>query len=381
MTNDNHRSERSREKLSLPKKTPQTQPKKDGTQQSDPKKKAAKETPLVTLLRNAYKNRNRPVTRPKKIGPKGANGQYLSDEERSSLLRTAKAEDIVLAVPPRLLAAFQSPHNDAVKNYAAIRRDVLEFTREALSVHPLLRQAAEQKFFINTDDAPKPEEVLEFIRRFDFAESTSAQLKDLKPKDQRIIRTNAANAVGLWLMAQRSLSLAGMFRLLGNDFWSLEAQEDAKVENQLNTLLSLASVTPLGLVRNIFQEAADEQARIAQQARQETQHLQKKLAELNGELEKANAQIAALEAQNQSLSGQLDAERNRHGDQRSILRDEKEVLRSQVLNRLRDDIRLLDDGLRALRRDPPKIHVMENFAERVISALKSQISELEDHSA
>ena len=54
-----------------------------------------------------------------------------------------------------------------------------------------------------------------------------------------------------------------------------------------------------------------------------------------------------------------------------------EQMRTRVLRRLKSDVALLEDGLHALRRPEPKVHVMIDAAERVVDALRKEIRNLE----
>ena len=58
------------------------------------------------------------------------------------------------------------------------------------------------------------------------------------------------------------------------------------------------------------------------------------------------------------------------------LLDDLETMRGTTLRRLTDDVALLREGLHALRRDQPKVHVMVDHAERVIDALTAHIKQL-----
>jgi len=53
--------------------------------------------------------------------------------------------------------------------------------------------------------------------------------------------------------------------------------------------------------------------------------------------------------------------------------DDLEIMRSRVVHRLKRELTLLESGLDALRRDPPKVHVMDDHADRVIHALKQEL--------
>jgi hypothetical protein len=43
---------------------------------------------------------------------------------------------------------------------------------------------------------------------------------------------------------------------------------------------------------------------------------------------------------------------------------------------LREEKDLLEEGLHALRKDPPRVHVMQDHAERAIEGLQNEINRL-----
>jgi hypothetical protein len=78
------------------------------------------------------------------------------------------------------------------------------------------------------------------------------------------------------------------------------------------------------------------------------------------------------------LDQALQAERRDHEHTRAHLQDDFEQLRTRLLRRIKSEVNLLTEGLHALRRDPPKVHVMEDHAERALDALRKAVKELED---
>ncbi len=52
-------------------------------------------------------------------------------------------------------------------------------------------------------------------------------------------------------------------------------------------------------------------------------------------------------------------------------------LQARTLRAQQEYLTLLSEGLSALRRDPPKVHVMIDHAERVIDGLKLDIEKIE----
>ena len=87
---------------------------------------------------------------------------------------------------------------------------------------------------------------------------------------------------------------------------------------------------------------------------------------------------AAREAEERATAfdEQLQRERLEEEDQKAYLRSDYEELRGRVLHRLRQEVTLLDEGLHALRKQPPKVHVMEDHAERAIDGLKKEIARI-----
>ena len=78
----------------------------------------------------------------------------------------------------------------------------------------------------------------------------------------------------------------------------------------------------------------------------------------------------------ESLEDQVAAERREHENEKAHLRDDYEKLRGQVLHRLRQEVTLLEEGLYALKKEPPKIHVMVDHAERAIQGLRREIERI-----
>lgn len=93
-------------------------------------------------------------------------------------------------------------------------------------------------------------------------------------------------------------------------------------------------------------------------------------------LDEANRLLESEKLRTTALEEQLQRERLEYEDQKAYLRSDYEELRGRVLHRLRQEVTLLDEGLHALRKQPPKVHVMEDHAERAIDGLKKEIARI-----
>jgi predicted nucleic acid-binding Zn-ribbon protein len=97
--------------------------------------------------------------------------------------------------------------------------------------------------------------------------------------------------------------------------------------------------------------------------------LEDKLASAISQLDLARAQVEHLEKE-------ISSAHSTHKNEVAHMRNDYEELRGRILRRLREELSLLDEGLHALRRDPPKVHVMEDHAERAIDGLKHEMEQL-----
>jgi DNA repair exonuclease SbcCD ATPase subunit len=92
-------------------------------------------------------------------------------------------------------------------------------------------------------------------------------------------------------------------------------------------------------------------------------------------LERELEQSRILQEQLQQRCSDLEQE---HGHTLAHKQDAYEKLRSRMSRRLKEEVELLDTGLGALRREPPKVHVMKDHAERAIDGLKKELENLRD---
>ena len=76
------------------------------------------------------------------------------------------------------------------------------------------------------------------------------------------------------------------------------------------------------------------------------------------------------------VTDDLNAERRDRGIERTHMQDAYESLRGKVVRRLEGELSLLKEGLHALRRDPPKVAVMDDHADRAIDGLTREINQL-----
>jgi len=86
--------------------------------------------------------------------------------------------------------------------------------------------------------------------------------------------------------------------------------------------------------------------------------------------------LAELTSQNQLLQQQLQELKAASELQATYYRDDVEKLKAKLRRRMREDLSSLEEGLVALSRPVPKVHVMVDIVGRVISALRKELQAL-----
>ena len=86
--------------------------------------------------------------------------------------------------------------------------------------------------------------------------------------------------------------------------------------------------------------------------------------------------MSSLENRLASATEELEAERRNRAIEKLQMQDSYESLRGRIVRRLEEELLLLQAGLHALRRHPPKVAVMDDHADRVIEGLTREIEHL-----
>ncbi len=101
------------------------------------------------------------------------------------------------------------------------------------------------------------------------------------------------------------------------------------------------------------------------------ENMSKNLTEAEQSLKELKTKVVCLEEKSKQ-------ERKTHATETAHMKDNYEQLRGRVLRRLKEELSLLEEGLYALQRDPPKVHVMVDHADRAIGSLKREMEKLRE---
>jgi len=132
----------------------------------------------------------------------------------------------------------------------------------------------------------------------------------------------------------------------------------------------------LGVVFSSLEKKANEKSREVAAARETEERARLRVERTQASLDEANRLLESEISRTAALEAQLHRERREYEDQKAHMRSDYEELRGRVLHRLRQELTLLDEGLHALRKQPPKVHVMEDHAERAVDGLRKEIARI-----
>lgn len=348
------------------------QAKKGNKQSSNKPKNEIKN--LEQFIAHAYGLKGRRVPLKPKVERQIAQDPRLSEEALKRLSELVN-KDKLFAVPRQLLLVARQ-----VETYPGLRGALREFVRERMLEHPLFSQSDLQAAIRNLEDAPPPEMGLKALVQATKDCLAEKQAKSLKDSEFDQLRTNAANCLAIWLADTRGLSVPSVIDMLYAALWAPGAKKLGTDTSKLEALTGMADFAGIGVACEGYKRQANERLVASEAAARELEILREQVASLQAELASVNAAIegarATLERTEAEFKKQIETVRTNAETEAAHLRHDLEQQRTRLLRRLDADVKMLEQGLQALTRDPPKVHIMVDHAERVTEALREEIKKL-----
>ena len=296
-------------------------------------------------------------------------GPELSEKE--VLLDLAKSDRTLMRT--RELMLFSLERSDVLKLVAPIQ----EFVRDVLQQHPAFQARRLDGVLKNRTDGPSEAEAVQFLSNQSFASlSWPNGVAALKKTEAELCRVNALACLLLWFRGTRGTSIDRILWYLQSNVFAPLAKHHRSELQKLRVLTSSRDREGIAVAFAILEMRVLKEARLAAGARKAADQaverakvLHERVTQLEKDLETARTDVTLL-------SKSLDRTNRDHDNERAHLRDENEQMRGRIVRRLREEVALLNEGLHALRRDPPKVHVMEDHAERAIDRLKREWARL-----
>ena len=294
---------------------------------------------------------------------------------RDQLLEIAK-DDLTLSVPRRLLLVFRP-----IVGYPTLNGTVRDFVRDVLLRHPAFGSPELRAAIKGQPEAPDAPRALELLAGSDFVEIAGRCVdKKLTPSQTEELRRNALYTLAAWFVETRGVSVEKLVQHLYPAVWEPAARDADSDTARLEAITELQELAGVGVVVSVFRKQADLQVQSAIAARREQERLQSRVESLTTEVGGLREQLGERDRRIAELEQTNASETREHEHTLAHLRDRLEQLRTRVLRRLKGEVELLTEGLHALRREPPKTHVMDDHAERALDGLRREIQELERES-
>lgn len=334
------------------------------------KQRPAEFDSIEAFIDYAYKRSGKRIVLKKKSAVAIAGAPAPGSEFWERLAKISQ-EDRTLAVPRQVLLAG-IPHKASVKTWSLLLDVCLAALRSnsaTSELAPLLVSA--------TPESEDGEQLL--LRAADTNVSrmeTPDGKKLFTPAQAAAVRSNVVAFVGVWMVAVRGWTSSRCIRAMYEHVW-VESSRGLSVADTWRRLVEVRDPTSLGLAAGAFVQETKERAQEAELARRSESVALLRIEELTSQVSALKAQVQQQDERHNAVLRQLDDARREHQTAVSHLRDDYERLRSKVLRRLTREVELLDEGMLALKREPPKVHVMVDHGERAMGGLRDEIRSLQ----
>jgi hypothetical protein len=318
----------------------------------------------------AYKRRGQRVVLKKKSAVAIAEAPAPGSDFWEHLAKMAD-EDRTLAVPKQVLLAG-IPHKASVKTWSLL----LDVCLIALRAHPASSEWASSLAAV-TPEFEQGEQLLSRAAATDVSRMETPDGKKLfTPAQAAAVRSNLVAFFAVWMVAVRGWSSSRCIRAMHEQVW-VESGSGLSVADTWRRLTEVRDPTSLGLAAGAFVQEAKDRAQEAELARRAESVALHRIEELASQVSALKGQVHQQEERHAALLRQLDDARQQHQTAVSHLRDDYERLRSKILRRLTRELELLDEGMLAIKREPPKVHVMVDHGERAMGGLRDEIKSLQ----
>jgi hypothetical protein len=326
---------------------------------------------LADFIASAYARKGQRVSLKPKTQKLISKNPRLDSSEFEHLSELAHG-DITLAVARQLILAALEITNPVLKG------SLREFVGSVLRAHPAFASDELRAALNNLPDGPDVDEALSAVARADYSKNLGLPEKMRRKKPNLVaLRSNATYCLALWLAETRGISAEELAGHLFDSLWRPDPKAAQNDTARLRLLTEIRDPQAVGTACETFKTHADQMWRAAESARRGEAAALENVRTLTSLVEQLKREVQSKEVQIGTIERAIEEQRQQCEVSLSHLRDDFEKLRSRVLRRIREDVSLLDEGLHALRRDPPRVHVMDDHAERAVARLRSEIKELE----
>ena len=254
------------------------------------------------------------------------------------------------------------------------------FAAQVLQRHPAFGTSSLQCALNDIEARSREQEAIQELVSRDYSSLIwPREIEPMKPMTKRVLdqcKSNAVHCLLLRFRVTRRISVERVQQHLQDHLWKPALRRYKGETDRLRVLMTTRDTAAASVVFSVVEEQSLEQGRRADDAHRAEERAKSHALVLNEKLAESEKKLTETQSRVRHLEEQLGCEVQTHANERTHLKDDYEKLRGHVLRRLKDELSLLDDGLHALRREPPKVHVMVDHAERAIDGLKREMERL-----
>ncbi len=198
----------------------------------------------------------------------------------------------------------------------------------------------------------------------------------LTKKQAEQCRINAMGCLMLWLRESEGTTPEHLLRCLQTSLW-VPTQRRSRTDSQrFKTLITIRDPAAASVVCELLDDVLSEKRQQAETARSSAERATVRAQKAAEDLADCHGRFRTAQDEAETARTRLQNEQHERETESAHFRDDYQKLRGRLLQTLRSEVSLLDEGLRALRREPPKVHVMLDHAERVLDGLEREIERL-----
>ncbi len=198
--------------------------------------------------------------------------------------------------------------------------------------------------------------------------------------DSHKSRRNAFVAVAVWRFSERFMSFPDLIRELRS---TILPPPNTKEEIEIKSLECLVASQDgrecdrVGALIKWFSDQLDNLRNQMEQHRRKADALQELLEKNKDLITTKELELSKLELELSDLRVQLVAAHENTRVQGIHFRDDQQKQRGRTLRALEEEVPMLQDTLKALERDPPKINVAKDYLARVLDNLNNELKQLQ----
>ena len=295
-------------------------------------------------------------------------GPSLDSPHRKQLLASAASDQVLKKTRDVML--FGIRRLDRRNEEKPIR----EFVRDVLCRHPAYASRS-LLLALEHPDRSDDKRAVQIIADMNYRALRWDGSPPLSKAQASTCRVNALHCLLLWFREtlSPSLTLERVYDHLRREVWRPTAPRRVSEPDRVRALIKNRDHAATNIVCSLLGERMDDLRRQAEESEKAARNAGDRIRTVEQSLARLQEDLAQTRVLLERKTDELDIERRDREIERAHLRDDYEQLRGRVLRRVDAELSLLKEGLNALRRDPPKVAVMDDHAERAIDGLTNEV--------